>query len=43
MESGPGALSGFKCLRAAVNPLFENFSEIFIGFDVVTLQKSDTS
>ena len=34
MESGPGALPGFKCCRAAVNSLFEKVSEIFTGFNV---------
>ena len=43
MESGPGALPGFKCWRAAVNSLGEKLSEIFTGSGVVTLKKSDTS
>ena len=42
-KSGPGALTGFKCLRAAVNSLCEKPSKIGTGFDVVTLQRSGTS
>ena len=38
MESGPGALPGFKCWRAAVNSLCEKLSEIFTASGVVTLQ-----
>ena len=43
MESGPGALPGFKCWRAASNSLCEKLSEIFTASGVVALQKSDTS
>ena len=43
MESGPGALPGFKCWRAAANSLCEKFSEIFTVSGVVALQRSDTS
>ena len=43
MESEPGALPGFKCLRVAVNSLCEKVSEIFTGSGVVALQRSDTS
>ena len=43
MESGPGALPGFECLRAAVNSLCEKVSEMFTGSSVVALQRSDTS
>ena len=43
MESGPGALPGFKCWRAAANSFCENLSEIFTAFGVVALQRSDTS
>ena len=35
MESGPGALPGFKCWRAAVNSLCEKLSEIFTASGVV--------
>ena len=35
MESGPGALPGFKCWRAAVNSLCEKLSEIFTASAVV--------
>ena len=42
MESGPAALPGFKCWRAAVNSLCEKLSEIFTAFGVVALQESDT-
>ena len=43
MESGPRALLGFKCWRAAVNSLCEKASEIFTGSGVVAFQMSDTS
>ena len=43
MESGPGALPGFKGWRAAVNSLCEKLSEIFTASGVVALQRSDTS
>ena len=43
MESGPGALSGFKCWRAAVNSLCEKLSEILTASGVVAIQRSDTS
>ena len=43
MESGPGALLGFKCWRAAANSLCEKLSEIFTESGVVALQRSDTS
>ena len=43
MESGPGALPGFKCWREAVNSLCEKMSEIFTGSGFVALQKSETS
>ena len=43
MESGHGALPGFKCWRAAVNSLCEKVSEIFTGSGVVALQRSDSS
>ena len=43
MESGTGALPGFKCWRAAVNSLCEKMSEIFTGSGVGSLQKSDTA
>ena len=43
MESGPGALPGFKSWRAAVNSLCEKMLEIFAGSGVVALQRSDTS
>ena len=43
MESGPGALPGFKCWRAAANSLCEKFSEIFTASGDVALQRSDTS
>ena len=43
MESGPGALPGFKCWRAAANSLCEKVSEIFTASGVVALQRSDTS
>ena len=43
MESGPGALPGFKCWRTAVNSLCEKVSEIFTRSGVVALQRSDTS
>ena len=43
MESGPGALPDFKCWRAAANCLCEKLSEIFTGFGVVALQRSDIS
>ena len=43
MESGPRALPGFKCWRAAVNFLCEKASKIFPGSGVVALQRSDTS
>ena len=42
MESGPGALPGFKCWRAAVNSLCEKMSAIFTGSGVVAIQMSDT-
>ena len=37
MELGPGALSGFKCWRAAANSLCEKVPEIFTGSGVVAL------
>ena len=43
IESGPGALPGFKCWRAAVNSLCEKLSEIFTASGVVALQRSDIS
>ena len=43
MESGPKAVPGFKCWRAAANSLCKKLSEIFIGSGVVALEKSDTS
>ena len=43
MESGPGALPGFKCWSVAVNSLCEKVSEIFTRSSVVTLQRSDIS
>ena len=43
MESGPGALAGFKCWRAAANSLREKLSEIFTASGVVALQISDIS
>ena len=43
MESGPGAVPGFKCRRAVVNSFCEKISEIFTGSGVVALQRSDTS
>ena len=43
MESGPGALPGFKCWRPAVNFLCEKVLEIFTGSGVVAIQKLDTS
>ena len=43
MESGPGALPGFKCWRAVANSLREKLSEIFTESGVVALQMSDTS
>ena len=43
MESGPGALPGFKCWRAAVNSLCKKVPEIFTGSGVVALQRSNTS
>ena len=43
MESGPGALSGFKRWRAAANSLCEKLSEIFTTTGVVALQRSNTS
>ena len=43
MESGPGALLGFKYWKAAVNSLYEKLSEIFTASGVVALQRSDTS
>ena len=43
MESGPGALSGFKCWRAAANSVCEKLSEIFTASGVVALQRSETS
>ena len=43
MESGPEALSGFKCWRAAANSLCEKLSEIFTASGVVALQRLDTS
>ena len=43
MESGPGALPGFKCWMAAANSLCEKLSQIFIASGVVALQRSDTS
>ena len=43
MESGPGALLGFKAWRAAVNSLCDKVSKIFTESGVVSLQKSDTS
>ena len=42
MESGLGALPGYKCWRAAVNSFCEKVSEIFTGSGVVALQRSDT-
>ena len=42
MESGPGALPGFKCWRAAANSLCEKLSEILTASGVVALQSSDT-
>ena len=39
MESGPRALPGFKCWRAAANSLCEKLSEIFTGSGVVALQR----
>ena len=42
MESGPGALPGFKCWRAAVNSLCEKLSDIFTASGVVALQRSGT-
>ena len=38
MESGPGALPGFKCWRAAANSRCKKLSEIFSAFGVVALQ-----
>ena len=43
MESGPRALPGFKCWRAAANSLCEKLSEIFTVSGVVALQRSDIS
>ena len=43
MESGPGALLGFKYRRAAANSLCEKLLEIFTASGVVALQISDTS
>ena len=43
MKSGPRALPGFECWRAAVNSLSEKVSEIFTGSGVLVLQRSDTS
>ena len=43
MESGSGALPGFKCWRATANSLCEKLSEIFTVSGVVALQRSDTS
>ena len=43
MESGPGALPGFKCWREAVNSLCEKLLEIFTASGVVALQRSDTA
>ena len=42
MESGHGALPGFKYWRAAANSLCEKVSEIFTGSGVAALQRSDT-
>ena len=42
MKSGPEALPGFKCWRAAVNSLCEKMSEIFTESGAVALQRSDT-
>ena len=43
MESGPGALPGLECWRAAANSLCEKLSEIFTASGVVALQRLDTS
>ena len=43
MESGPGALPGFKCRRAAANSRWEKFPETFAGCNGSALQRSDTS
>ena len=43
MESGPAALPGFKCWRAAANSLCKKLSEIFSRSGVVALQRSDSS
>ena len=43
IASGPGALPGLKCWRAVVNSLSEKLSEIFPGFGVIALQRSNTS
>ena len=39
----PGALTGYKYWRAAVNSLCEKMSQILTGSGVVALQISDTS
>ena len=43
MESGPGALPGFKCWRAAANSRWEKLPETFAGCNESALQRSDTS
>ena len=43
IESEPGALPGFKCWRATLISLCAKFSEIIHEFDVVVLQKLNTS
>ena len=43
MESGPRALPGVKCWRAAVNSLCEKLSEIFTASGVAAFKRSDTS
>ena len=43
MESGPGAVPGFKCQRAAVNSLCKKVSQIFTGSDrLMVLSKPQT-
>ena len=42
MESGPGALTGFKCWRAAVKSRWEKLPKTFAGCNGLALQRSDT-
>ena len=43
MESGIGALLGFKCWRVAVNSFSKKFSEVFTRSGIVALQRPDAS